>query len=228
MGTPRFAAEILDELAEFHEIVAVYTRPDAVRGREGARASPVKEVAERRGFPCAPRTLRMRTMQAELAALKPDVICVRPTGPFFPRKCDLPHYGCLNVHGLLLPLARGPHRAGPSSPATRRRRVHHGHGGGARHRRLLRVPLALPGRFAHSRRAHRAGSSGRQRCSRRWPRPRAAICAGWPRTRRWSPRREDRQRRAEPRSAESAIVNNRRVRASGGAHPARTVVLAGR
>lgn len=34
MGTPRFAAEILDELAEFHEIAAVYTRPDAVRGGE--------------------------------------------------------------------------------------------------------------------------------------------------------------------------------------------------
>ena len=46
MGTPRFAAEILDELAEFHEIAAVYTRPDAVRGRGKALApSPVKEVA---------------------------------------------------------------------------------------------------------------------------------------------------------------------------------------
>ena len=78
MGTPRFAAEILDELAEFHEVAAVYTRPDAVRGRGKALVpSPVKEVAERRGFPVrTPRTLRDAAVLSELAAFAPDVICV--------------------------------------------------------------------------------------------------------------------------------------------------------
>ena len=33
MGTPDFAASVLSELASQHEVVAVYTRPDAVRGR---------------------------------------------------------------------------------------------------------------------------------------------------------------------------------------------------
>ena len=33
MGTPAFAAAILDDLAEQHDVAAVYTRPDAVRGR---------------------------------------------------------------------------------------------------------------------------------------------------------------------------------------------------
>ncbi len=31
MGTPAFAASILEDLAQQHEVVAVYTRPDAVR-----------------------------------------------------------------------------------------------------------------------------------------------------------------------------------------------------
>ena len=33
MGTPDFAATILEELANHHTVRAVYTRPDAVRGR---------------------------------------------------------------------------------------------------------------------------------------------------------------------------------------------------
>ena len=33
MGTPDFAASVLSELASQHDVVAVYTRPDAVRGR---------------------------------------------------------------------------------------------------------------------------------------------------------------------------------------------------
>ena len=110
MGTPRFAAEILDELAEFHEIAAVYTRPDAVRGRGKALVpSPVKEVAERRGFPVrTPRTLRDAAVLSELAAFAPDVICVAAYGAILPKDVlDLPPFGCLNVHGSLLPRWRG-------------------------------------------------------------------------------------------------------------------------
>ena len=46
MGTPDFAASILIELKEQHDVVAVYTRADAVRGRgKKLVPSPVKEVA---------------------------------------------------------------------------------------------------------------------------------------------------------------------------------------
>ena len=110
MGTRRFAAEILDELADFHEIAAVYTRPDAVRGRGKALVpSPVKEVAERRGFPVrTPRTLRDAAVLSELAAFAPDVICVAAYGAILPKEVlDLPPFGCLNVHGSLLPRWRG-------------------------------------------------------------------------------------------------------------------------
>ena len=35
MGTPEFAVPSLESLAEVHEVVAAFTRPDAVSGRGG-------------------------------------------------------------------------------------------------------------------------------------------------------------------------------------------------
>ena len=69
MGTPAFAATILDDLAEHHDVAAVYTRPDAVRGRgKRLEPSPVKAAAERRGLRVlTPRTLRDEAAQRELA-----------------------------------------------------------------------------------------------------------------------------------------------------------------
>lgn len=110
MGTPDFAATVLEDLAQHHEVVAVYTRPDAVRAR-GNRCvpSPVKEVALRLDL-CVrtPRTLRDAAVQRELAAFDPDVICVAAYGALLPKDIiDLPRYGCLNVHASLLPRWRG-------------------------------------------------------------------------------------------------------------------------
>lgn len=110
MGTPQLAATILEELAAHHEVVAVYTRPDAVRGRGKALVpSPVKAVAERLGLPVrTPKTLRDADVQAELASFEPDAICVAAYGALLPPEVlDLPPQGCLNVHGSLLPRWRG-------------------------------------------------------------------------------------------------------------------------
>lgn len=110
MGTPAFAATILEELNLHHEVVAVYTRPDAVRGRgKKLVASPVKEMAASLGLEVrTPRTLRDAAEQEALAALEPDVICVAAYGAILPRAVlDIPRFGCLNVHGSLLPRWRG-------------------------------------------------------------------------------------------------------------------------
>ena len=60
MGTPAFAATILKEISQQHEVVAVYTRPDAVRGRGNSLVpSPVKEAALELGIPVyTPKTLK--------------------------------------------------------------------------------------------------------------------------------------------------------------------------
>lgn len=110
MGTPSFAATVLEELVEQHEVVAVYTRPDAVRGRGKALLpSPVKEVAQRAGIPVrTPKTLRDQQEQEALAAFEPDVICVAAYGMILPSEVlSLPRFGCVNVHASLLPRWRG-------------------------------------------------------------------------------------------------------------------------
>ncbi|HIR41985.1 MAG TPA: methionyl-tRNA formyltransferase [Candidatus Aphodovivens avicola] len=110
MGTPKLAADILVEIAQQHEVVCVYTRPDAVRGR-GAKLepSPVKAAAERLGIPVrTARSLRDAEEQAHLAELAPDAICVAAYGCILPREVlEIPRYGCLNVHASLLPRWRG-------------------------------------------------------------------------------------------------------------------------
>lgn len=110
MGTPEFAATILEDLTEHHNVVAVYTRPDAVRGRgKRLEPSPVKAVAERHGLRVlTPRTLRDEEVQRELAAFEPDVICVAAYGAILPAAVlAIPRLGCLNVHASLLPRWRG-------------------------------------------------------------------------------------------------------------------------
>ncbi len=110
MGTPSFSASILDDLTQQHEVVAAYTRPDAVRGRgKKLVSSPVRQVAERLGIPVhTPKTLRDEQVQRELASYQPDVICVAAYGALLPSEVlNLPRFGCLNVHASLLPRWRG-------------------------------------------------------------------------------------------------------------------------
>lgn len=111
MGTPRFAKIVLDELiSSDHEIVCVVTRPDAVRGRGKALiSSPVKQSAICHEIPVMERvSLRDQDTLDELAALNPDVICVAAYGAILPKSVlEIPPFGCLNVHGSLLPRWRG-------------------------------------------------------------------------------------------------------------------------
>ena len=110
MGTPRLAAGMLEALAESHEVVGVFTRPDAVRGRGRALvASPVKEAALERGIPVheAADLTGPGAVEA-IASLAPDVICVAAYGCLLPEEIlRIPALGCLNVHTSLLPRWRG-------------------------------------------------------------------------------------------------------------------------
>lgn len=111
MGTPDFSVPSLKAIhaADF-TIRAVYTQPDKQRGRgKKVSASPVKECAEKLGIPVfQPQTLKDPDVIAGLADLKPDVIVVIAYGKILPKAIlDIPRYGCLNVHGSLLPAYRG-------------------------------------------------------------------------------------------------------------------------
>ena len=112
MGTPDFAVPALQALHDAgHEVAAVVTRPDAKSNRGNKiHFSPVKEKALELGIPVLqPVKLRgNEEILAELARIAPDIIVVAAYGRILPKEIlDLPKYGCLNIHGSLLPRFRG-------------------------------------------------------------------------------------------------------------------------
>jgi methionyl-tRNA formyltransferase len=110
MGTPEFALPTLRGLAEYHEVVAVYSRPDAVSGRGGAtRPSPVSALAADLGLATrTPRTLREPSVQDELRASEADIVVVAAYGLILPAEVlESARLGAVNVHASLLPRWRG-------------------------------------------------------------------------------------------------------------------------
>lgn len=111
MGTPDFALFTLRALVEAgQEVVGVVTQPDKPKGRGyELQPPPVKVYANGQGIPVyQPTTLKDGAFAAELAALAPDVIVVVAYGKILPSYVlDYPKYGCVNVHGSLLPQYRG-------------------------------------------------------------------------------------------------------------------------
>lgn len=111
MGTPDFAVGTLKALlASKHEVLAVVTQPDKPKGRGKAmQFTPVKTVAAEAGVPVyQPLRVREETFIAQLKELNPDVIVVVAFGQIIPKSIlEMPKYGCVNVHGSLLPKYRG-------------------------------------------------------------------------------------------------------------------------
>lgn len=112
MGTPDFAAVSLRALlaARPGQVCAVLTQTDKPRGRgHEMRPSAVKVAAEEAGIPVyQPRTLRDEAFTETLAEIAPDIIAVVAYGKLLPKSVlDYPRYGCINVHGSLLPRYRG-------------------------------------------------------------------------------------------------------------------------
>lgn len=110
MGTSEFAAQVLSAVADEHEVVAVYTKPDAVRGRGKAKVpSPVSATATDLSLPLeTPSTLRDAAEVERLAKYRPDAICVCAYGMILDDDVlRVPRYGCLNTHASLLPRWRG-------------------------------------------------------------------------------------------------------------------------
>ena len=111
MGTPDFAAASLEALiASRHEIQAVVTQPDKPKGRKGELTpSPVKVIAKREGIKVyQPLKVRDEDFVETLRAYNPDVMVVVAFGQIIPLSIlKMPKYGCVNIHGSLLPKYRG-------------------------------------------------------------------------------------------------------------------------
>lgn len=110
-GTPDFAAQHLQALLNSqHHVIAVYTQPDKPAGRgKKLQQSAVKQLAVQHQIPIyQPQSLQHIETQQQLIALNADVMVVVAYGLLLPPVIlNAPHFGCLNVHGSLLPRWRG-------------------------------------------------------------------------------------------------------------------------
>lgn len=111
MGTPDFALFSLKKLYECgHEIAAVITQPDKPTGRGYVMTPPiVKRWALEKGLEVyQPKTLKGEEFDSLLKSIDPEIIVVVAFGKILPESVlKYPKYGCINVHGSLLPEYRG-------------------------------------------------------------------------------------------------------------------------
>ena len=111
MGTPDYALFSLKALVESGEdVIGVVTQPDKPKGRGYTlMPPPVKVYAAEKGIPVyQPTTLKDGAFLGELEMLNPDMIVVVAFGKILPKYVlDYPRYGCINIHGSLLPKYRG-------------------------------------------------------------------------------------------------------------------------
>ncbi len=110
MGTPDFALPSLELLNSRYNVVAVFCQPDKVNGRGNkVTFGPVKEYALNNNIPVyQPETFKDNAQADLLKQLDPQIIVVAAYGKILPAYVlDYPQYGCINVHGSLLPKYRG-------------------------------------------------------------------------------------------------------------------------
>ncbi len=111
MGTPDFAVSSLAALYESGKFsLTVVTQPDRPKGRGYALTPPsVKVWAAGHNLPVfQPQTLRDGAFEAFLKDCDPEMIVVAAYGKILPKfVLDYPKYGCINIHGSLLPAYRG-------------------------------------------------------------------------------------------------------------------------
>lgn len=110
MGTPEFAVPTLEVLIEKHNVAAVVTQPDKPKGRGKKMIfSAVKEKAVENNIKVyQPTKVRDGEFVEILKEYEPDVIVVVAFGQILSEDIlNIPKYGCINVHGSILPKYRG-------------------------------------------------------------------------------------------------------------------------
>lgn len=111
MGTPDFAVPSLEKIIEKYGVKLVVTQPDKARGRGNkVSVSPVKEVAMKQNIEVIQPVRIRKDVEAieKLKSLDLDFIIVVAFGQILPKEIlDIPRFGCINLHGSLLPKYRG-------------------------------------------------------------------------------------------------------------------------
>jgi methionyl-tRNA formyltransferase len=109
MGTPEFAAKILEHLVtQNFNIAAVVSQPDKPFGRgKKLRPTLVKKIAAENKIQLF-QPGKMKEIYDDLEFIDPDIIITVAFGKILREKViSMPKYGCWNLHTSLLPKYRG-------------------------------------------------------------------------------------------------------------------------
>ncbi|MBR3768462.1 MAG: methionyl-tRNA formyltransferase [Clostridia bacterium] len=112
MGTPDFAVPALEALINSpdYDVKLVISQTDKPQGRKQILTPPpVKQLALQYDVEVyQPDTLKTDEAYEKIASCSPDFIVVSAYGKILPKRIlDIPVYGCVNLHGSLLPKYRG-------------------------------------------------------------------------------------------------------------------------
>lgn len=108
MGTPIFAKIVLEKLIKEYNVVLVVSQPDKQKDRKGNLIeTPTKKIALENNIDVY-QPEKIRKEYEYVLSYKPDIIVTCAYGQIIPNEIlDYPKYGCINVHGSLLPKYRG-------------------------------------------------------------------------------------------------------------------------
>jgi methionyl-tRNA formyltransferase len=110
IGTPTFALPAFESLIKdsFFDMVGVVTQPDKPVGRKQTLTPPpIKILAEQNNI-LVWQPKKIKEITGEIKKLNPDLIVVAAYAQIIPEEIlNIPKYGCVNVHGSLLPKYRG-------------------------------------------------------------------------------------------------------------------------
>ena len=108
MGTPSFAVPVLNKLIENTNVIMVVCQPDKEKDRKGNIIfPPIKELTLENNIEVY-QPHKIREDYQYILDKNPDIIITCAYGQILPKEIlDYPKYGCINVHGSLLPKLRG-------------------------------------------------------------------------------------------------------------------------
>ena len=110
LGTPDFALPSLEMLYQSGHALAVFTQPDRPVGRHAVLTPPPTKVfANAHGLPVYQfEKIRLPEGVSALREFSPDLMVTAAFGQILSAEnLAIPKYGCINVHGSLLPKYRG-------------------------------------------------------------------------------------------------------------------------
>jgi methionyl-tRNA formyltransferase len=110
IGTPDFGLPSLQAILndKNFEVIAIISQPDKKVGRKQIFTfSPIKTESLKHNI-LVLQPEKIKIISEEIKALNPDVIIVAAYAQIIPEEIlNIPKYGCINIHGSLLPKYRG-------------------------------------------------------------------------------------------------------------------------